>query len=605
MAKKSTTKKAVKTAYKHVKKAVKKGGASKVIAIVALVLVVAVVATAIYCYYGGLFNEWFGKKPDPTPAEPVYEIYYPNADVEVEISEFHLSDVRLHEVGKATHTNDVVVVNEMLSLADREKLLLAGEHQITVNYNGQAYPVTIKLKHTQPPTVTYEVYYPNADVPVPISDFNITDVKLHVVGESTHDSDVTVTFEMLDENSRSKLGEVGEQVLIINYLEKSYSVTVNLAPDGEDPLIVHPGDYYVDESGDVVLNNTSKVDGKLEFHFLELGNQYTGDSIFIKAGDTDVLIDAGSRKGSAKTLNSAIADYCTDGKLEYVIATHADQDHIAGFVGNSTSGSRDGVLYTYDVGTIIQFPRTDKNTTILSDYRTAVNYCANNGTNVYSALDCYNNIGGAKRVYRLSDNVELEVLYNYYYENKSSDENNYSVCVMINHYASDYDVANPDVTKVNHYLLTGDLEKSGEEYLVQRNELPHVVMFKAGHHGSPTSSNDCLLSVISPQLVCVCCCCGSPEYTTDTANMFPSQDFVNRVAPYTELVFVTTLATNVVNRSSDFTSMNGRINVLCDGSVKVTCSNNNTLLKDTAWFAEYRICPTAWKKEEQPEGETV
>ena len=58
--------------------------------------------------------------------------------------------------------------------------------------------------------------------------------------------------------------------------------------------------------------------GELTINFLELGNKYTGDCTLIKIGDTEVLIDAGSRKGSAETLIPAISEYCTDGVLEYV-----------------------------------------------------------------------------------------------------------------------------------------------------------------------------------------------------------------------------------------------------------------------------------------------
>ena len=77
----------------------------------------------------------------------------------------------------------------------------------------------------------------------------------------------------------------------------------------------------------------------ISIYFLELGNEYTGDSTYIKAGDVDILIDAGSRNASAGTISSFVDEYCTDGKLEYVIATHAHQDHIAGFVGtNSVPG---------------------------------------------------------------------------------------------------------------------------------------------------------------------------------------------------------------------------------------------------------------------------
>ena len=79
---------------------------------------------------------------------------------------------------------------------------------------------------------------------------------------------------------------------------------------------------------------------ELSIHFLEVGNKYTGDCTLIKVGDTEILIDAGSRKGSAATIVPYVQQYCTDGVLEYVIATHAHQDHIAGFVGTTTA---DGV----------------------------------------------------------------------------------------------------------------------------------------------------------------------------------------------------------------------------------------------------------------------
>ena len=67
------------------------------------------------------------------------------------------------------------------------------------------------------------------------------------------------------------------------------------------------------------------VSGDLSIHFMELGNKYAGDSIYIKAGDTDILIDAGSRESSTETTSAYIDQYCTDGVLEYVIATHADE----------------------------------------------------------------------------------------------------------------------------------------------------------------------------------------------------------------------------------------------------------------------------------------
>lgn len=128
---------------------------------------------------------------------------------------------------------------------------------------------------------------------------------------------------------------------------------------------------------------------------------------------------------------------------------------------------------------------------------------------------------------------------------------------------------------------------------MQYNQLPEVALFKAGHHGSKTSSNDCLLSVIKPKIVCVCCCAGTDEYTDNKENQFPTQAMIDRVSAYTDQVYVTSLGDD--EAAGGFTSMNGNIVVTSNRSgVTVDCSNNNTLLKDTAWFQENRTMPSAW-----------
>jgi len=174
----------------------------------------------------------------------------------------------------------------------------------------------------------------------------------------------------------------------------------------------------------------------------------------------------------------------------------------------------------------------------------------------------------------------MQFLYQRYYEETTSDENDYSVCMLL-------------TQGENNYLFTGDLETKGEASLVENNDLPQCVLYKGGHHGSPTSSTEALLSVIQPQIVCVCCCCGSDEYTDNVANMFPSQAFVDRVAPYTDKVYVTTI---VADNDEGYESLNGNIVVWSDGSeVTVRGSNNDTLFKDTEWFKNNRLLPPSWE----------
>ena len=124
--------------------------------------------------------------------------------------------------------------------------------------------------------------------------------------------------------------------------------------------------------------STSHVEGTydpISFHFLDLQIRYTGDCTYIKAGENDILIDAGARQASAAVIDEYLSQHVEDGKLEYVIATHAHQDHIAGFVGNaddSLPGGRTGILYQYKVDTLIDFPLTDATTNIYKNYKIAV-----------------------------------------------------------------------------------------------------------------------------------------------------------------------------------------------------------------------------------------
>ena len=179
---------------------------------------------------------------------------------------------------------------------------------------------------------------------------------------------------------------------------------------------------------------------------MELGNGYAGDSIYIKAGDVDILVDAGSKNSSASTIMEYVDDYVADKKFEYVIATHYDKDHISAFFGTSKDN---GVLDNYKCDVIIDAPKSTKTTKTYTNYVKKRDELVKNGTKHYTALDCYNNENGASRKYELTDEIELEILYNYYYDHETTDENNNSVCFLINQ-------------GDRHFLFTGDLEKEGE-----------------------------------------------------------------------------------------------------------------------------------------------
>lgn len=150
-----------------------------------------------------------------------------------------------------------------------------------------------------------------------------------------------------------------------------------------------------------------------------------------------------------------------------------------------------------------------------------------------------------------------------------------------------------------NYLFTGDLEKAGEESLAASNDLPQCKLFKGGHHGSSTSSNDVLLEKIKPENIAICTCAGTYEYAKKPnaefpesqakLSTFPTQKALDRMAKYTDRIYVTTLGILKDDYSTEtFVSMNGNIVFYYKDELKLYCSNNTTVLKDSEWFKANR-----------------
>lgn len=332
------------------------------------------------------------------------------------------------------------------------------------------------------------------------------------------------------------------------------------------------------------VNAIKSDDTTLSVHFLELGNKYTGDCVFINAGEFEILIDAGSRADSVDDIYEYVKPY-VDGQLEYVVVTHAHQDHYAGF---ATKNYENSLFSKFDggIGTVVTFAQTNQKADkegLYKNFKNNLGTLTGNGTTVKKVNEYFER--GASATVKINDNVSIEFLEHKFYHEKSKTENNYSVCFQILETAGE---------NVYRYLFTGDLEEDGEKDLVTKNsaKMGKTRLYKAGHHGSKTSTSQELLDLIDPDAICVCACAGSPEYTKNKDNQFPTQAFVDRV--YTKnagtQVFVTSLCVDY--DANKFTSMNGNI-VICSTGNSVTryFSNNATELRETEWFKTNRKLP--------------
>ncbi len=140
--------------------------------------------------------------------------------------------------------------------------------------------------------------------------------------------------------------------LIIGFAGGVVGYTYATLPPTEILTIGEEIYYSYSDTEDISSVQLTGASDELSIHFLELGNKYTGDCTYIKYGDIDILIDCGSKSNSIATVSSYLNKYMTDNTLEYVIVTHAHQDHYAGF---ATTSKVKSIFDIYECETIIDF----------------------------------------------------------------------------------------------------------------------------------------------------------------------------------------------------------------------------------------------------------
>ena len=277
----------------------------------------------------------------------------------------------------------------------------------------------------------------------------------------------------------------------------------------------------------LVQEGTTVDDVKITF--LELfgtnGNPQIGDSVFIECGDIDILIDAGEKASGSNTVVPFIEEHVSDNILELVIVTHADSDHLGGMVGLSNSyGALEvpGITYQY----IVDFGYEGQ-TQLYKDYLEVRNKKIKEGTKYFSIGSIFDSdyLEAITRFY-LGVDTYLDLLdYKTYEISEITDDNDRSVSCLLTH----------NDKKV---LLCGDAEKREEAYLTSLN-IGHVDVFKANHHGSPTSNTNALLDNITPNYVIIC----SSE---ENKYNLPKKTIIERFNNYTENVFATFISGNIM-----------------------------------------------------------
>lgn len=200
----------------------------------------------------------------------------------------------------------------------------------------------------------------------------------------------------------------------------------------------------------------------LRVSFLDVGQ---GDAILIQTpSGHDMLIDGGPSDGVLSRLDDRMSYFDRD--IDVVIATHDDADHITGLIP---------VLKKYDVDHVLRSP-VHSETDLASVF----------ASSTLVEEDVVVHVGTKGDVIDFGDGVMVYVLYpaSSFYSTK--DTNDASVSVLLKY-------------GERTFLLAGDLSTKHELKLIGDHVPKHVTVFKAGHHGSKTSSGVQLLTYIKPE----------------------------------------------------------------------------------------------------------
>lgn len=209
----------------------------------------------------------------------------------------------------------------------------------------------------------------------------------------------------------------------------------------DKPNIDNPQDEIKNnvKDGTIYLGKEGTTSPELKVTFLDLygnsNNQQIGDSIFIEYGDIDILIDAGEKASGSCTVVPFLLEHVEDKKLEMIITTHADSDHLGGMVGLSGKDmygalEAPGIEYQY----IVDFGY-EADSKVYKDYVELRNARVQEGATYLSIKEIFNeeNLEAAAHFY-LGEDMFLDFLdYKTYGMADIDDDNDRSVSCLLTH----------------------------------------------------------------------------------------------------------------------------------------------------------------------------
>ena len=237
----------------------------------------------------------------------------------------------------------------------------------------------------------------------------------------------------------------------------------------------------------------SKIDakaGELTMHTINIGH---GDAHLLESQGHYMLVDSG-KKNAHKTLLSYLEKHVVGDTIDYVLATHADTDHIGGFAS---------VFKNYNIKTCIY---SEPMKPLLSE--------EGEDTNYKHFMDAINNEEG--------------LIYGNAYEGQTWTLGDATVKVIYDGRQGTTFNESSVVTKVTcdkkTILMTGDLPTTMEDKLIAQKYNLKANILKVGHHGAAASTSTEFLDKVNPQYAVI------PNGITEEGTFFPKDSVLQRLA---------------------------------------------------------------------------
>lgn len=268
--------------------------------------------------------------------------------------------------------------------------------------------------------------------------------------------------------------------------------------------------------------------GEMTFHAIYVG---AGDALVINSGDHYMIVDSGPPDSSSLVMNYLEKLKIPENKIDYVVATHPDGDHVGNF---------NEIFKKYEVGQVIYSSCTKANAT----YAKFIESVKAKGCPYRNPID--------GESWKLGD-ATVSVIYD------GSQGSTYNECSI--------------VLRVTcggkSLLLTGDLTATMETQLMAKGYDFKADVIKIGHHGAGSSSSAAFLDAVNAQYAVI-----SSSRSPDA--LLPRDSVLKKLARRFVKVYRTTDADVVISFKNGMISTSNKENKKFISIKKgtITLSNN-------------------------------